>query len=327
MVIPRKTTLISENPPDSAAGHGITRSGFLRFCGAGALLPETGTAAYPAGEVLRFGLFTDCQYADSDAPAGGLSTRLYRRSPQKLADEVARFNAMTDLSFLVHLGDAIDRDERSFGVVMPIFRSSRVPVLHVAGNHDYSVSSACREKVPSLLGMPSPHYRRDGGKWRLIMLDGNAVSLFAWPEGSPRHEASVAFRKAAGGALPDYNGGLGAPQLAWLQSELQDAREKGMRCLLCCHYPLLPHDGHVLWDAPAVLALLREFRDVIAAWFNGHNHAGAYVSSEGIHFLTFKGMVEGDSSASARIECFADRIVVTGFGREPTRILPLPAGP
>jgi hypothetical protein len=50
------------------------------------------------------------------------------------------------------------------------------------------------------------------------------------------------------------------------------------------------------------------------------------VTTDGIHFLTFRGMVEKDSSAAARIECFADRIVVTGFGREPSRILPLSAG-
>jgi hypothetical protein len=89
---------------------------------------------------------------------------------------------------------------------------------------------------------------------------------------------------------------------------------------------VLPQDGHVLWDAPDVLALLHDFQDVVAAWFNGHNHAGGYVTSNGIHCLTFRGMVEKDSSAAARIECFADRIVVTGFGREPSRILPLPAG-
>lgn len=306
----------------------MTRSGFLRFFGAGSLAPAGFTlAAGNEEEALRFGVFTDCQYADSDTPPGGLSSRLYRRSPQKLADEIARFNAMTDLKFLVHLGDAIDRDERSFGVVLPIFGSSRVPVLHVAGNHDYSVPDAIKEKVPALLGMPAPFYRRDFGKWRLIMLDGNAVSLFAWPEGSPRHGEALAFRNAAGGALPDYNGAMGGSQLAWLRSELAEARKLGLRCLLCCHYPLLPHDGHVLWDAPAVLALLRDFRDVVSAWFNGHNHAGGYMTSEGIHFLTFRGMVEKDSSAAARIECFADRIVVTGFGREPSRILPLPASP
>jgi manganese-dependent ADP-ribose/CDP-alcohol diphosphatase len=323
---PRKTTLISENSHGSPAGAAMTRSSFLRFFGAGTLAPGVVTQAAGNDEVLRFGLLTDCQYADSDTPPGGLSSRFYRRSPQKLADEIARFNAMPDLEFLVHLGDAIDRDERSFGVVMPIFRSSRVPVLHVAGNHDYSVADALKEKVPSLLGMPSPFYRRDFGRWRLLMLDGNAVSLFAWPEGSPQHAEALAFRKAAGGALPDYNGGMGGPQLLWLRSELAEARGKGLRCLLCCHYPLLPQDGHVLWDAPAGLELLREFKDVVAAWFNGHNHAGGYASSDGIHFLTFRGMVEKDSSAAARIECCADRIVVTGFGREPSRILPLPAG-
>jgi hypothetical protein len=304
----------------------MTRSGFLRFFGAGTLAPAVLTQAAGHGEVLRFGLITDCQYADSDTPPGGLSSRFYRRSPQKLADEIARFNAMPDLEFLVHLGDAIDRDERSFGVVLPIFRSSRVPVLHVAGNHDYSVADAIKEKVPALLGMPSPFYRRDLGRWRLLMLDGNAVSLFAWPEGSPQHGEALAFRKAAGGSLPDYNGALGGSQLEWLRSELTEARSRGLRCLLCCHYPVLPQDGHVLWDAPDVLALLHDFQDVVAAWFNGHNHAGGYVTSNGIHCLTFRGMVEKDSSAAARIECFADRIVVTGFGREPSRILPLPAG-
>lgn len=303
---------------------GWSRASFLRMVSGGALAAERVGAAGMGGEVLRFGVLTDCQYADVDTPAG--SKRQYRRSPQKLADAIAHCNAMGDLEFLLHLGDAVDRGERSYDVVRPIFRSSAVPVHHVAGNHDYEIASHLKARVPMLLGMPAAHYRIERGGWRLLMLDGNAVSTFAWPEGSAERREAEGMVAASGGRLAGYNGAMGAKQLEWLRAELESARAAGVRCLLCCHYPVWPVDGHVLWDADAVLELLRPWRGVVAAWFNGHNHAGNYAVRDGIHFLNFKGMVEEASNSYARVECYADRIEVTGFGREVSRVLRIGVG-
>ena len=275
------------------------------------------------GGALCFGVFTDCQYADADTPAK--SRRLYRQSPQKLADAVTHFNAMGDLAFLLHLGDAVDRDERSYRVVRPIFSSATVPVHHVAGNHDYEIAAHLKKRVPSLLGMPAPHYRIEHGEWRFLMLDGNALSLFAWPPGSAEHAAAVAFRSRFPMPPATYNGGLGEAQREWLKTEIASAKAARRRCIVCCHYPVVGDAGHALWDAAEVEPILAAGRDVIAAWFNGHNHAGGYVERHGIHFLNFKGMVEETTNAYARVELRADRIEVIGHGREPSRTLRLAA--
>ncbi len=55
---------------------------------------------------------------------------------------------------------------------------------------------------------------------------------------------------------------------------------------------------------------------------NGHNHAGDYAAKRGLHFVTFRGMVEtGDTSAGAVVSLADDRIIIDGFGREPDRTL------
>ena len=302
----------------------MNRARFLRFLSAGALAGTARAADQrPGGPLLSVGVLTDCQYADVETPRN--SKRLYRESPGKLASAVAHLNAMGDLDFMIHLGDAVDRDEKSYEVVMPIFARAAVPLYHVAGNHDYDIAAALKTKVPALLGMSAPHYSFARRGWRFVMLDGNELSTFAWPPGSAELQAAQDYLKAAPRKLATYSGGLGAKQLAWLKSELAAARKAGERAVLCCHYPLLPVDAHSLWDGDDVLALVREYKDVVAAWWNGHNHDGNYAARHGVHFLNFRGMVDTPQNSYARVDIFPDRMEVTGYGREPRRVLRFPA--
>ena len=60
----------------------------------------------------------------------------------------------------------------------------------------------------------------------------------------------------------------------------------------------------------------------IVVWLNGHNHAGNYAERNGVHFVTMHGMVEtADTSAFATASILADRFVLNGHGREPSREL------
>ena len=60
----------------------------------------------------------------------------------------------------------------------------------------------------------------------------------------------------------------------------------------------------------------------VAAWLNGHNHAGNYGVQNGVPYLTMKGMVESlETSAFATARVLADRIVISGHAREPSREL------
>ncbi len=313
------------NTSPAQSGTGVNRARFLRLLGAGVVAgaARAGEARPPGGPVLSVGIVTDCQYADVDTPPG--SKRLYRESPRKLTAAIDHLNAMKDLDFMLHLGDSVDRDEKSYAAVIPVFARAKVPLYQVAGNHDYSIAAELKRKVPELLGMKAPHYSVSRNGWRFVMLDGNLLSLFSTPEGSPEWQTASAFLKSSKRKLADYSGGLGEAQIAWLKAELAEARKAGERVVLACHYPLLPIDGHSLWDAEAVLEVLKADRDIIAAWWNGHNHAGNYAAKHGIHFLNFRGMVETEENSYARVDIYPDRMEVTGYGREPRRVLRFPA--
>lgn len=302
----------------------VNRAQFLRLLGAGVVVGAARAAEKtPGSPVLSVGVLTDCQYADIPTPPN--SKRLYRESPKKLAEAIAHLNAMGDLDFMVHLGDAVDRDVKSFETVMPIFGRAAVPFYHVAGNHDYDIAAALKTKVPELLGMEAPHYAFVKNGWRFVMLDGNRLSTFAWPPGSPEFIAAQDYIAASKRKLATYTGGLGAEQISWLKSELAAARAAGERAVLCCHYPLLPVDGHSLWDGEDVLAVVQEFKDSVAAWWNGHNHDGNYAARHGVHFLNFRGMVDTPRNSYARVDIYPDRMEVTGYGREPRRVMRFPA--
>lgn len=329
-----------KDPTAGRAPSRIRRSGFLRLMGAGVvggggglpsgrapaqeLLPAEAGAGAEVSDKFSIGILADCQYADVET-IPQLPHRLYRRSPQKLVDAIQELTRWGDLEFLLHLGDAIDQQENSFRVVVPLLKAAPVPVFQVSGNHDYSVADHLKEKVPELLGMPSAYYAEERGIWRFIFLDGNELSLFSSPAGSPANLAASEFQKASPRKLQDYTGGLGGKQRGWLREQFSAARTAQQKVAVVCHYPLLPVDVHSLWDGDAVESLVKEFRDVVSVWFNGHNHAGNYCARHGIHFLNLRGMVETETNAFARADFYADRIQITGHGREPSRTLKFPA--
>jgi len=77
----------------------------------------------------------------------------------------------------------------------------------------------------------------------------------------------------------------------------------------------------VTWNARAVADVLLRHH-CVKAWFNGHNHDGAYAEQEGLPFITFRAMLhKPDTTSFAIIRLFSDHMEITGFGREPSRTL------
>lgn len=275
---------------------------------------------------LRFGVIADPQYAD--APPNTKMGRYYANSLDKLAAAIETLNGQ-DLRFVVTLGDAIDRDFASYERILPLYEKLRHETRFVLGNHDFEVGAEHLGQVVGRLGMPGPYYDFAVSGVRFVVLDGNDVSLFAPPQGDPRWQlaqARLAAAKAAG--LPNakpWNGSLGEAQRTWLERTLQAARAAGERVVVLNHYPVLPDNPHNLWDSNEIVALLARFPNVVA-YFNGHNHAGNYGQAHGIHFVNFRGMVDTpDTSAFAVVEISGDRLDIRGYGREPSRALPLRA--
>jgi 3',5'-cyclic AMP phosphodiesterase CpdA len=298
----------------------MRRRRFLQsIAGASTILPAVAADEVP---LLRFGLITDAQYADVDAEG----ERHYRASPEKLkrAVEVLRD---ARLEFTLHLGDFIDRGFAGFGTLLPILEGLGHPVRHLLGNHDYDVTPAEKARVVATLGMPHDYYTFRSGKLRFVMLDTTSLSTYKHPDGSAakaESEKVLAAAKAAGhpGAEP-WNGGISPAQLDWLDRELTAADAAGERAILCGHHPLMPADFHQLWNHEAVLGVI-DRHDCVAAWFNGHNHGGAFVERKGVPYVTFRSMLHHpENTAFSVVEVHADRIVITGHGRETSRVLAL----
>lgn len=266
---------------------------------------------------LKIGIIADCQYADQ--PTQGL--RHYRLSLKKLNQCVDSLNKL-DLDHVFHLGDVIDQHHASFEEVLPIFSRLKAPFTQVLGNHDFSVEEQFKLAVPEIMGMKARYFSVMIKAWKFIILDGNDISLYAWPEHSDHHQQASQIYQRQYSDRETWNGAIGKPQMSWLKQELDQSEINGDRVILLCHFPVLPDENHTLWNAGELVDLVSSY-SCVKAWLNGHNHAGAYAEYQGTHFVTFKGMVDTDQNSYAIATFTRDKLIINGIGREQQRVLDL----
>ena len=110
--------------------------------------------------------------------------------------------------------------------------------------------------------------------------------------------------------------------MAFLETSLKDAAARGERVILFSHFPILREastPAHLLWNHDEVLTLIERYL-VVAGWFNGHDHSGGYAVRNGIHHVTFPGMVEsGDRNSYSLVDVYQDRIEIRGTGSAPAQ--------
>jgi len=272
-------------------------------------------------KTITFGVVSDVQYH----PGKPLGTRYYSASLGKLKEALARFN-QEKVDFVVNLGDTIDHHIQTFDGVMPLFKSLKVPVYHVIGNHDFDIQPGNESRVLPALGLKDSYYALAKGRWRFIILNGFELRHpFPADETLKRESEAFYWRLRALGKehAQRWNGGISLKQIAWLEHKLEEAEKARQNVLVFCHFPVLPEAAHNLWNDAEVVAVL-EPHSCVKAYFCGHNHAGDYVLQNGVHYLTFQGMVETqDQNAFAIVILEKDSIQVRGFGREPSRTLSL----
>ena len=268
--------------------------------------------------LFRFGAVADCQYCNQTS-----GVRKYNLSPQKLRDCVEHYNKL-DLAFVIHLGDFIDRDFKSFATVTPIYNRLKAPHYHVLGNHDFSVTDDKKALVPAQLGLKERYYDFTHNGWRFLALDGNDVSLHAYPKNDPRTKAAAIFHRNLKAGTPNWNGAVGKGQLKWIKDKLESATKNHEKVILFCHFPIYPANVHNLWNADALTKLLSKYPCVVA-YINGHNHEGNYGTKDKIHYLTIKGMVNTTENAYSIIEVHKDQLLLKGVGRQEDREMHLPA--
>ncbi|MDU0352942.1 metallophosphoesterase [Paraglaciecola aquimarina] len=257
-------------------------------------------------------VIADCQYAEQ--PDNG--KRLYTLCPDKLQQAVAVLNAkMPDA--VIHLGDFIDKDFKSFDRLLAITDKLEPPMYHVLGNHDFSVADEFKTQVVRKLSVPARYYAFDHFDWRFIALDGNDVSTYGWPENTAKHAENMALYHAKYSQQKRWNGALGDEQLVWLKQALDKATRENKKVVLLSHFPIFPVNMHNLWNAAAVLELIKPYK-VVKAWFSGHNHDGHYGTTEGIHFVTFHAMLDTPDTAFSFVTFSPSQIVIKGQGRQPS---------
>ncbi len=297
----------------------LTRRNFLTSTGALTLgAPAILKAA--AAPLTTLGLIADAQYADVEAE----NTRFYRASIGKLGNAVEQFNRQ-ELAACFHLGDLIDRDWRSYDAILKPLAASRHRFHHLLGNHDFDVAAEYKNRVLERLGLTRRYSHLDLPGFRLVMLDTNDLSTYARLPGTPEHAAaSAALQQAKEAKLPQaqpWNGGLGPEQLQWFDRTCTEAAAQQLKVIVFSHHPVFPAHALNLWNSEAVLVLVGRHRHLVA-WFNGHNHVGNFGLHDGVPFVNLKGMVEtADTTAFSTLALHADRLILTGQGRETSREL------
>ena len=266
---------------------------------------------------FSIGLIADCQYCN----VVGTGQRKYSQSDRKLQACVDDFNTQ-DLSWVIHLGDFIDKDWESFDVVDPIYRQLTMPGYHVLGNHDFSVVDSLKGSVSKRMGLPSPYYHYETNGWRFVVLNGNDLSFYAYPEETSQYKTAEEYYVKNEITSAKWNGGIGSLQMAWLEETFINATDQGQHVILFCHFPVYPENPHNLWNASEVVDLIEQY-PIVKAYINGHNHDGNYAQKNGVHYLTMKGMVDTEESSYGVMEVKEDRLVLTGTGREEDRVLQL----
>ena len=267
------------------------------------------------GKPFSFGVIADCQYSQNE----DYQNRRYSLSGQKLTEAVSHFNEM-NIEFVIQLGDLIDKDYVSYDTILPILKNLDIPYYHVLGNHDFSISDTLKDKLMEKLSLRSRYYDFAVQDYRFIILDGNDISFHAHPKETEAYKDAVFFFRKNDIDSPEWNGAIGKKQLTWLRSLLDKANKTNEKVILMCHFPVYPEDQHNLWNAREVLELLESYA-CVKAYLNGHNHQGNYGFRKGIHYLSFKGMVETEKTAYSKIQVYADSLKVIGFGREENRVL------
>ncbi|WP_242202697.1 metallophosphoesterase [Aestuariivivens insulae] len=291
-------------------------------CLLGLLLILTACKSHDSESLDYFdvGIIADCQYCNCD----NSTARYYKKSTKRLQDAVDELNTK-DLNYVIHLGDFIDRDFASFDSVLPIWNKLKSDKKHVLGNHDFSVADSLKKEVMAKMGLSKRYYSFKAHNWRFIVLDGNDLSYHGAISEVKKKETDSLFNRLKKDSLPNlqsWNGGLSKTQLHWVKKELDDAVLKKEQVGFYCHFPVVRDaEVHNIWNYRQFLELIKDYGNV-KFYFNGHNHHGDYIEKNGVHFLTFKGMVDTpNSTAFSVVRITKDSILIKGYGREQSRRL------
>jgi len=262
------------------------------------------SASSRGGGAARFGIVSDCHYANADT----VGSRYYRQSLDKLSECVEAMNGER-VDFLIELGDFKDEDrpaveEKTISYLRAaeqVFEKFKGPRHHVLGNHD--ADSISKEQFldsveNTRIDAGKTYYSFDFKRAHFVVLDAN-------------YRADGADYDHGNFDWTDAN--IPAAELEWLKDDLEGARGPA---IVFVHQLLDGTGAHYVRNAAEVRAVLQSSGKVPAV-FQGHQHSGGYSQMEGIHYYTLKAVVEGpgeEDNAYAVVEVRPDGcIIVAGY--------------
>lgn len=266
---------------------------------------------------LKVGLVADPQYANQPA----LGKRHYRESQWKLEEAIDTFNYF-EVDLIQNLGDVIDVDWESYDSILPLYDklNPKIKNYHLLGNHEFAVDSTYFITILERLSMPNYYYSYTLKGWRFIVLDATDYAYYS--NSLHNHDISEinSYYEYTQGKSNSYrwNSAIGKEQQFWLKEELEKAHLLGQKTILFSHMPLRPkNDPHNLWNENEIIDIIEQSSEVVA-FINGHNHSGAYISQNGIHYITLFGMVDTMISSYGILEFYKDSLVLNGYGNQKT---------
>ena len=276
---------------------------------AGCSLPKSGEKP-----VVRFGMVTDCHYAEIPYAkrAYPVGDAAYSESAKKLAECVVVMNRERP-DFMIELGDFKDlgpTKAETLGYlekIETVFSGFKGPRYHVAGNHDFDclTTEEFFSRVPNDGKVSKTGYYtfEKGGVTFIVMNACFDSSMKPYSCNNPWNNANVP---------PE--------EIAWLQKELAAAPG---RVVIFCHQCLCSaaEPQHIVKNAAAVREVIEKSGKVKAV-FTGHQHSGLIDIIKGITYYSLRGLVlnageEENSYALAEIYPSGD-ISVTGYRKAVT---------
>ncbi|MGM0507509.1 MAG: metallophosphoesterase [Bacteroidota bacterium] len=284
----------------------MNRSDFLRTCGTWiattTLLPPLTRPFGSSQSTVRLGVVTDPHYAELPT----WTTRHYRESLSKLSEAARLFNR-EQVDALLELGDLVngaeEDNEEHARVAEQALALYQGPRYHVLGNHDLDALS--KEEFQSIIrneGIPSSDtwYSTTIGGFRLLVLDACFME-----DGTPYDSGNYHWQDTW----------IPREQLDWLQNELN---REPIPTIVAVHQCLSGDEPHRVKNAAEVRSILSESGQVLAV-FQGHQHQGGHEQIDGIHYVTFRAVVEGSGeseNAYSTAEIRTDgSIAITGYRR------------
>ena len=263
---------------------------------------------------VRFGIVTDCHYADADT----LGTRFYRESLDKLNECVKLMNAER-IDFLIELGDIKDEnklpvEQRTLSYLQAIekvFQGFDGPTYHVLGNHDVdSISKIQFLTHVENTNIESGHsyYSFHLNSLRCVVLDANYRA-----DGTDYDHGNFDWTDA----------NIPSEELDWLRQDLAAAPGP----VIVFIHQLLDGTGSVYVNNAADVRQILQASGKVFAVFQGHHHSGSYSNIAGIHYYTLKALVEGsgpENNSYAIAEVYPDgSIAITGYRKAMSKQLTL----